>query len=1132
MAETKVFISYARKDAAGVAQELCGRLKEAGVEAWLDTADIGGGRSWTDEIEGAIDGCDVGVALLSRGSYLSDICRAEQLRLLRKGKRVVPVVVTAGADVPLHLETKNYRDLTGKKPLDREWAALLADVGSPTEGVRLRKEFGETYVTAPPFPPNYLARPEVLERLRNALVTDSGGPSIAVTALEGMGGIGKTVLAQALCHDEVVQQAFPDGIIWITAGKEGATDAVSRFREVGKGLNDDLTGYDTELGCINRYRSVLRRKAALIVVDDVWNARDIEPFRAESERSRLLFTTRDGTIAGAVGATVLTAKLLSAEQSRQLLGEWTKLAVNGLPAEAGEILQEAGGLPLAVAMLGAMLRGKPRSYWPLVLKMLRSADLQRIQAQFPHYPHTNLLRAIQVSIDALDERARRRYLALAVLLEDMVAQPAVQQVLWDADEFECLETAEQFVSLSLAQRDEASGGIRLHDLQLDYIRAQYADREALGLIHGAVRLSAHVLAHDPEQFVSQMVARLLAHNEVPGVRTFVESIGNAARKPWLRALWPALHPPGTGLVRTLAGHADPVNGVALSGDGRVAISASIDGTLKVWEVARGREVRTLAGHTGWVNGVALSGDGRVAVSASADRTLKVWDVESGREVRTLAGHAGPVRGVALSRNGRVAVSASDDWMLKVWDLASGREVRTLAGHAESVNGVALSADGWVVISASVDGTLKVWDLASGREVRTLVGHTQGVSGVALSADGRVAISASIDGTLKVWEVASGRELRTLAGHAAWVRDVALSGDGRVAVSASDDKTLKVWEVASGREVRTLAGHAAWVRDVALSEDGQVAVSASWDQTLKVWEVASGREVRTPAGHADRVRGATLSGNGRVAISASDDSLLKVWEVESGREVRTLTGHTQGVNGVALSADGRVAVSASWDQTLKVWEVESGRELRTLWDAREASGVALSGDGRVAVSASRNRTLKVWEVASGQEVRMLVGHSGPVSGVALSRDGRVAVSASSDMTLKVWEVASGQEVRTLVGHSGPVNGVALSGDGRVAVSASEDGTLKVWNVTSGRELRTLAGHSREVWGVALSADVRVAVSASSDKTLKVREVASGREVASFRADAGVLCCAIGSDGMVIAGDTEGHVHLLRLERAEG
>ena len=86
---------------------------------------------------------------------------------------------------------------------------------------------------------------------------------------------------------------------------------------------------------------------------------------------------------------------------------------------------------------------------------------------------------------------------------------------------------------------------------------------------------------------------------------------------------------------TLHGHADSVHGVALSGDGRRAVSASSDQTLKVWDVETGRELPTLHGHTSYVNGVALSGDGRRAVSASSDQTLKVWDVETGRELRIL-----------------------------------------------------------------------------------------------------------------------------------------------------------------------------------------------------------------------------------------------------------------------------------------------------------------------------------------------------------------------------------------------------------------------------------------------------------------------------------------------------------------
>ena len=119
--------------------------------------------------------------------------------------------------------------------------------------------------------------------------------------------------------------------------------------------------------------------------------------------------------------------------------------------------------------------------------------------------------------------------------------------------------------------------------------------------------------------------------------------------------------------------------MAVTPDGRQAVSASEDRTLKVWDLASGAELRTLAGHADWVTAVAVTPDGRQAVSASDDRTLKVWDLASGAELRTLEGHADGVTAVAVTPDGRHAVSASEDRTLKVWDLASGAELRTLAG---------------------------------------------------------------------------------------------------------------------------------------------------------------------------------------------------------------------------------------------------------------------------------------------------------------------------------------------------------------------------------------------------------------------------------------------------------------------
>jgi len=99
-------------------------------------------------------------------------------------------------------------------------------------------------------------------------------------------------------------------------------------------------------------------------------------------------------------------------------------------------------------------------------------------------------------------------------------------------------------------------------------------------------------------------------------------------------------------LRTLAGHSREVNSAALTADGRLAVSASSDSTLKVWDLQSGRELRVLSGHSFGVWSVAVTGDAQRAVSTSWDRTVKVWDLEAGRELRTLAGHSAEVRGVA------------------------------------------------------------------------------------------------------------------------------------------------------------------------------------------------------------------------------------------------------------------------------------------------------------------------------------------------------------------------------------------------------------------------------------------------------------------------------------------------------
>jgi WD40 repeat protein len=1130
---SRIFISYAHRDAADLAQRLQADLRQNGLDAWLDTARLTVGDVWSREIEKAVDAAEAVIALLTSGSFESDICRAEQSRALGKGKCVLPVRVQDDCDIPLEMQTRQYLDFSNLQLYDEQLSKLITAIRKQ-DGVVVPAGSLIRYNNAPALPQNFVARPELLERLRNTLFTAGANRNIAITAMQGMGGIGKTVLATALCHDEVVQQAFPDGIFWFSIGKESRLDFCALMKCVP--AFDRLLGtYETEAGCINQYRDVLRKKAALIVVDDVWRTSDFQPFVAESPRSRLLITTRDTSIGAWFGAREFTANLLTEDESRKVLSKWSGLPVEQLPPLAAELIYECGSLPLALAMIGAQLRGRPLILWKAKLHDLRNADLESIKAQFPE-PHTTLFRAIQISVEALGDKARGRYLALGFLLENMSIRPEVQQCLWGVDQIEAAKTVEDLISLSLARREEPEGSIHLHDLQLDYIRTQFLDREALELIHGAVRLSSHVINKDPEQFVSQLVGRLVPHQGRAAIKEFTERIARGAPNPWLRPLSASLTRAGGPLVRTLTGHTSLVLDAAVTPDGRRVVSASADNTLIVWQLTSGEAERVLRGHERYVTSVVVTPDGSRVISGSLDDTIRVWDLESGREVFVLRGHKDKIEALAVAPDSKRAISASADGTLKVWDLAVGVLCYTLTGHSEGVTDVKVTSDGRYAVSASKDSTLNVWDLEQGTE-RHRLGTRNWRNGQKITRpDGLEAVYFGVDGVLKLCDAATGATLETLIGHSDAVYSIALASDGRV-VSASRDGTLRVWDLKSGTELRVLRGHSHQVATVATAPDGRRAISGSLDKTVRVWDLETGKSLTTLVGHAFDVFFVAAIHNGRRVLSASSDSTLKVWDIENGTELGTLRAHTEGVRALLMTSDGRRAISASNDRTLRIWDLEVVADPQSWQGHRNTvNAVAVTADGRFAVTAggahdlrSQDNTVRVWDVAKAVELVTLEGHRDDVWTIATTPDGRRAVSGAADNDLKVWDLKAGVEVATLRGHTDLVWDVEIARNGRTAVSASRDHTLIVWDLEPATRRHTLTGHTGAVRNVAICPHSRTAVSTSDDQTVRVWDLEAGTELQTFRGyTAATFAVTVTPDGSrAIFGDTHGSVSVWSL-----
>jgi WD40 repeat protein/tetratricopeptide (TPR) repeat protein len=604
------------------------------------------------------------------------------------------------------------------------------------------------------------------------------------------------------------------------------------------------------------------------------------------------------------------------------------------------------------------------------------------------------------------------------------------------------------------------------------------------------------------------------------------------------------------------GHAAPVSWAEMSADSRRVVTASYDGTARVWDVATGEPVGRPMAHPGFVFCARFSPDGKKVATAGGDGAVRLWNASSGEALQPPLEHAQGVYSLVFSPGGRkLAAGCADPAVIQglppgvdpydtrrllrtprpgkpgaaIWDVESGTSLTLPVDPmvlclAFTADGRRLAVVGKDMFSASV------YDSTSGRLIAGPFRHqrSEGASGivefVSLNDKGNLLVTGDYTGGSHLWDVDTGKELIPwMSGKRGFVEP-----GGKMVVGRG------VWNVATGQGGFNLGekqrSEMDEVTDASLSSDTWT-VLARTKAGVRVWDAQSSFTALTPVLRApSHKQSARLGQEGRYILVPSQDNICRLWDVAAAAPVLPPLG-TAG-RCACYSPDGQRVVTGEYSRAT-LWDAATGRP--ALEQTPRHPGIVratdVNPDGRLVLTGSSNGEARLWDATTGQPSGPALVHDFPVEVCFFDRSGnRIVTLEAEDPTARfvlrrvhVWDAHTRRQLWQGERVVDSLH-LTLSPDGRWLAAAAND-SARVWDMATGQPITLELKHQYWVQCPVFSPDGQLLATCGGDSLARVWELPSGRQRLAIPHASPVSAATFSPDGKSLAtGDREGRVRL--------